>query len=289
MDSEKRERIDFYNTENNYQFFSRQFLADRGVHARCRLNNQQKNSPATVMLPHMHGFFEIELVIGGCGAERINTEHYPLHRGCMHLIRPGDVHQYLLEDGTVPMYTIQFDETVIPPSLVSEMALISEPLFCDAGEEIATLGALVQMILSLDAPDGEYAVSLLRPHIEILVRYILARVPHREITYSPLVRESLSYISMHYYRRLTLDMLAKRLSVSPEHLGRLFRAELDCGLPEYVNRFRLQIAANLIRSTRYTLRQISAESGYTSYRHFAREFALYYGVPPGKYRELTNT
>lgn len=286
MEQEKRERIASYNSENHYQYFPRQFLSERGVHARCRINEQRENSPKTVMLPHMHGFFEIELVIGGRGAELINTEQYPLKSGCMHLIRPGDVHQYLFDGDAILMYTIQFDETVIAPSLVSEMALISAPLYCDAGNDAAVLCGVPQMIHAMDNPDSEYALSLLRPHIEILIRYMLARVPHKEITYSALVRETLSYISMHYYRRLTLEMLAARLSVSPEHLGRVFNAEMECGVPEYVNRFRLQIAANLIRSTHYTLRQISAESGYASYRHFAREFALIYGIPPGKYREM---
>ncbi|MBE6560391.1 MAG: helix-turn-helix domain-containing protein [Ruminococcaceae bacterium] len=282
--SEKDSRIKSYNEENQYQFFSRQFLADRGVHARCILQRQDPSNPKTVTLPHMHGFFEIELVLSGEGTHIINTDRYPLSPGVLYLIRPGDVHQYIFRDEPVLMCTVQFDATAILPALVSEASLADTPLQCDAGEDREVLAGILRIIIAQENTQSEYAKGLLRCQIEILTRYILEHVPHGEITYSPLVREALSFISIHYYKKLTLEMLSRQLSVSPEHLGRVFKTEMGCGIPEYVNQYRLRIAVNLMRSTRYTMRQISAESGYASYRHFAREFSLYYGMAPAEFR-----
>ena len=282
---EKDSRIQEYNEENRYQFFSRQFLADRGVHARCIIRKQGMHYPKSIKLPHMHGFFELELILEGNGVHRINTQSYPLAPGEIYLIRPGDVHQYVFGEEPILICCVQFDASVILPSLVSEASLADTPLQCNAGEDRDALAGVLQIVAAQEDSTGEYARGLLRSQIEILTRYILHHVPHGTLNCSPLVREALSYISIHYYKKLTLAMLARQLSVSPEHLGREFKAEIGCGVPEYVNRFRLHIAVNLMRSTRCTLRQIAAESGYTSYRHFAREFGGYYGISPAAFRD----
>lgn len=286
MESDKYSRISGYNAENNYQYFPRQFLTDDSVHARCVRNEQGFGRPASVTLPHMHGFFELELVLGGSCTHIINSVRYPLRGGMLHLIRPGDVHQYVFQNESFRMLTVQFDHTMLLPVLLSEMSMIQAPLYCDTGSDAAVLGGMLGMVLDSEADNPEYAFSLLHCQIEMLTRYILARVPHTARSCSSAVRTALSYISVHYYKRLTLQQLAAVSSVSPEHLGRLFKAELGCGVPEYLNRYRLRIASNLIRSTSYTLRQIGAESGYQSYRHFSRAFTEFYGASPSAYRDM---
>lgn len=288
MDTDKFSRISGYNAENNYQYFPRQFLTGGGVHARCFLEAHGDTAPDSVLLPHMHGFFEIELVTEGCGTHQINSVRYPLQSGMMHLIRPGDVHQYIFHGESVRMFTVQFDQTMLLPSLLSELSLIPAPLYCDPGSDFPTLSGLLRMITESETSAPAYSLGLLHCHIEILTRYLLARAPQPVLPTSAVLRTALAYISVHYYRKLTLEQLSAVCLVSPEHLGRLFKAELGCSVPDYLNRYRLRIASNLIRSTEYTLRQIGAESGYQSYRHFSRAFSEYYGASPSAYREAVN-
>lgn len=285
VEPDKSSRISGYNAENNYQYFPRQFLTGDGVHARCFWEDHSDTSEGGVLLPHMHGFFEIELITEGCGGHAINAMRYPLRPGMIHLIRPGDVHQYLFHGETIRMYTVQFDQTMLLPALISEMSLIPSPLYCDTGEDAPILAGMLRMAHESEATDPAYSLGLLHCQIEILTRYILARAPHPVLPTSAALRTALSYISVHYYKKLTLEQLAAVCLVSSEHLGRLFKAELGCSAPEYLNHYRLRIASNLIRSTGYTLRQIGAESGYQSYRHFSRAFTEYYGASPSAYRE----
>ena len=54
----------------------------------------------------------------------------------------------------------------------------------------------------------------------------------------------------------------------------------------YLARWRLQLAARLLQTTRKTILQVAAEVGYESEAAFSRAFKREFDVPPAKYRML---
>lgn len=84
---------------------------------------------------------------------------------------------------------------------------------------------------------------------------------------------------------LQLRELAKAASVSPEHLCRLFRAQMGTGPMETLRLLRLDMAVSLLARSNLTLAQIAQRCGFASPYHFSRKFREAYGQPPSVVRK----
>jgi transcriptional regulator GlxA family with amidase domain len=58
---------------------------------------------------------------------------------------------------------------------------------------------------------------------------------------------------------------------------------------KYLTRWRLQMGAQMLDSTSYSVAQIASEVGYDSEQAFNRAFKRNYGVPPARYRKAVKT
>jgi len=52
----------------------------------------------------------------------------------------------------------------------------------------------------------------------------------------------------------------------------------------YLARWRLEVGARLLQTTRHSVLEVAAEVGYESEAAFNRAFKRQYGLPPGRYR-----
>lgn len=81
----------------------------------------------------------------------------------------------------------------------------------------------------------------------------------------------------------SLDALAARVRVSPRHLTRMFRAELDTTPMKYVELIRFDRAKALLDSG-HTATEAAARSGFRSYESLRRAFVRHLGVSPTRYQ-----
>jgi AraC-like DNA-binding protein len=98
------------------------------------------------------------------------------------------------------------------------------------------------------------------------------------------VQRACHYIETHLQEPLTPARIAAHAYVSPQHLNRLFRAERDSSVMEYVTRRRLEKARSLLRETSLPIQRIGVMCGYPSAAHFSRLFARHAGRPPAAFR-----
>ena len=82
----------------------------------------------------------------------------------------------------------------------------------------------------------------------------------------------------------TLADLAKEVGISRSVLAERFRHYLGETPIAYLTRWRLQLGAQMLRSTNYSVAQIAAEVGYESEAAFNRAFKRDYGAPPARFR-----
>lgn len=98
--------------------------------------------------------------------------------------------------------------------------------------------------------------------------------------YSPHIQKALLYIQENYAKDLSLNALADWLHLSPTHLSRLFRQELDTSFIEYLVSYRIQRARQLIRSTDLDLKTIGERVGFHGYNYFLRAYKEKTGHTP---------
>lgn len=83
----------------------------------------------------------------------------------------------------------------------------------------------------------------------------------------------------------TIEGLARRVSLSPEHLRRLCRAEIAVSPMRHVTSLRMRRATALLAAEAYTVEAVSRLVGYDSPYAFSTAFKRQMGVPPSEYRQ----
>ncbi|RSS08146.1 GlxA family transcriptional regulator [Streptomyces sp. WAC00469] len=82
----------------------------------------------------------------------------------------------------------------------------------------------------------------------------------------------------------SLEALAARVRVSPRHLTRMFRAELDTTPGRYVELIRFDLAKALLDAG-HNATEAAAKSGFPSYESLRRAFARHLGLSPTRYQQ----
>jgi len=98
------------------------------------------------------------------------------------------------------------------------------------------------------------------------------------------VGKTLALMHREPSRPWTLADLAKEAGISRSVLAERFRHYLDETPMAYLTRWRLQLGAQMLGSTNYSVAQIAGDVGYESEAAFNRAFKRDFGVPPARFR-----
>lgn len=97
---------------------------------------------------------------------------------------------------------------------------------------------------------------------------------------------SFYFMTRHVSDKFSLEDLATGTGVSKFHLCREFRISMRMPPFQWLWRFRLLIARELLRMPLcWDVQQIAFRCGFTSAAHFSRSFKRAYGITPGRYRK----
>ena len=97
------------------------------------------------------------------------------------------------------------------------------------------------------------------------------------------IRRAVAYLDAHATERLTVERVAKYVSMSPSHFAHRFRDVVRMSPMQYVKHVRLQQARLLMLGEGLGAAEAGASVGYASPSHFARDFKGYFGAPPATY------
>ncbi|MDE6166903.1 MAG: AraC family transcriptional regulator, partial [Acetatifactor sp.] len=98
------------------------------------------------------------------------------------------------------------------------------------------------------------------------------------------VRSVIEYIRAHYESPVTLPELSRAFHISEGHLCRLFKSVTGMSITEYVNYFRISIAASLLLDTHADVGEIAGMAGFNSISYFNKVFRKHLHMTPSKFR-----
>lgn len=93
------------------------------------------------------------------------------------------------------------------------------------------------------------------------------------------------YIYKNYNHKIYLEDIAEAIGISAGHLSRVFRQDMGMNIQEYIQKFRVERAANLLKYSEASLSEISDYVCFHSQSHFGSAFKRYMKMTPKQYRE----
>lgn len=94
-----------------------------------------------------------------------------------------------------------------------------------------------------------------------------------------------NYINQNICKDLRVDSFCTLLHTSRVELYSLFGQLFNSTVAEYVKTYKLNYAANLLRTTKNTIQKISYLSGFNDYNYFSKLFKKHYKITPKSYKK----
>jgi transcriptional regulator GlxA family with amidase domain len=129
--------------------------------------------------------------------------------------------------------------------------------------------------------------------VETLRRYI-ALLPQEQTGWLAGVRDAevgrtLALLHRKPAHPWTIATLATEIGISRSVLAERFRRYLSETPIAYLTRWRLQLGAQLLKSTSRSVAEIAEEVGYESEPSFNRAFKRQFGLPPARFRSQSRS
>lgn len=124
--------------------------------------------------------------------------------------------------------------------------------------------------------------AILREYCHELILSINNQVHMR----SPIVQNVLQFIHAHYDQGISLKTLGQQFHVNAIYLGQLFQKEVGVVFSEYLNRYRLEKAKELLKTTHYRAGEIGKKVGYSDTTYFYKQFKKTVGTTPSEWRKI---
>lgn len=252
---------------------------------------------------HWHDEMELVVIKKGQGYVSVDFDKHLVHSGDIIMICPGCLHA-IEQDAS---YKMEYENIIFKPELLSSgandlcMLQYMKPLldgtlpvehFLTPAHEV--FESLSNCIRQIDLVCADQTTGWQLAVKSALFYFFFLLISERQkktvsISHNPKSLEKmktvLKYVEEHYTEKLTIDDMAKLTFYSKSHFMKFFKVHMGTGFTEYLNDYRLTMAARLLKSSDEFILMIAEESGFDNLSYFNRIFKRKYGVSPGSYRK----
>lgn len=230
------------------------------------------------------GFHVIHVVISGRGTVKLGDEVYPVEAGEVFYIPPDREVIYRADDSEPWEYrwvgfvgtkaVITLNETVLP-------RIISIPV-----ENAGGLARRMEQIYDAACQGTERGDLMALGHMYFFLAQMLeacgsqGRDGDVGVEY---VHRATDFIREHYAERVSVDVICQRLSISRSYLYKLFKRYYGVSPSNYLIRFRLEKARELLNAQQYPVNEVVERVGFANHPYFTKRFRLVYDMTPREY------
>jgi AraC-like DNA-binding protein len=246
----------------------------------CRCGATGWSSPEAV------GRYGIVFVRRGCFHRRLNGTDFFVDPTVVYFERPDDEQQIAHPAGGGDSCTaLYLSDEMLSAIWGGEPGLPEEPLATGAETDLRQRLLLSALVRGDDADVSELVVELAA---EVLERSEPKRVAAgRPATLAARRRAAAdTREALVEEPRAGLLELARRVSVSPHHLSRVFKSETGQTISRYRNRLRVRLALERLAAGEPCLARLAADLGFADQAHLTRVVRGELGTTPSLLRDL---
>lgn len=141
---------------------------------------------------------------------------------------------------------------------------------------------LERLIQTSSLPDGMVRLAQKTLFYQLVNGLLVAARSVRHGPASAMIEETIELIRAHYAEPITLRRLAERHGLKPKYFSAQFRKYMGMGPIDYLIRYRMNRAEELLVTGDYTVLAVARCVGYPDAYYFSRLFKKHKGVAPGE-------
>ena len=147
------------------------------------------------------------------------------------------------------------------------------------------LGAVDYLLKPFHDGELENAIIQLKARMDSGSAETVTIGPPRKGDKSKYVLEAMAYISKHYNDPdISVGTVAQSLNISEGYLSHTFKKETDYTLLNYITRYRIHKAMELLKDCRVKVYEVAEQVGYRDIAYFSATFKKYTGISPSEYQ-----
>lgn len=100
------------------------------------------------------------------------------------------------------------------------------------------------------------------------------------------IKEAIKYIETNYNKPISLGDVAQAVWLNPVYFSSVFKKETGENFRDYLHKYRINIAKDLLRTTHQNVNQICHAIGYDDANYFIKIFRKYVGLTPSEFRKI---
>lgn len=227
----------------------------------------------------------IHFVLKGKGIYRTEYGEYEIKEGEAFLIRPGEVTYYradLEEPWSYAWIAFDGDEA---DTLLERYYPDRRLPVCAMGETAAVSGWFEGLLGSFGSAEEnrERVLGYFYLIMACLLRTGKGGVPVDEEGY---FKRAVAFIRHNYSYPIQVSEIADYIGIDRTYLYRIFMRQAGVSPKQYLNRYRLEEAKEMLVQTEYRITEIAYSCGYHDSSSFCRHFQKETKTAPARYRRL---
>lgn len=258
----------------------------------CNLLFNELHGERSIDEPHKHDFFIINLFEEGKGSHTIDFKEYKVENKQVHLVFPGQVHQWIIEKETIGyqlMISREWFEGFLPSLRFSISYYQNHPVL---GISAQTYQLLLNEFKAIQHILSEKTVfwELIQKRGEVIGLLISQSVEGMfndfEIFNSnPIISKFLSFIDESFKEERSVSFYAEKLNISANYLNIISRKNLNRSASSLIQDRILLEAKRLLKVSEMSVKDIVYDLGFYDHASFSKFFKAQTGMTPSQFKE----
>ena len=242
--------------------------------------------------PFIRNHFLFHYVISGAGTLEATdfsgqTHTYHIKTGEGFMIFPKQVTNYYADKDHPWEYAwLEFDGLRVKEALDVSGITVENPIYHSGARDLSL--ELKNEMLYI-ARHSDMPPFHLIGHLYLFLDYLSRSSASRKLSSAGrlqdfYVREATSFIEQNFQNNISVEDIAACCKLNRSYFGKIFRDAVGKSPQEFLISYRMTKAAELLKLTDLSIKDISNAVGYDSQLHFSRAFKKIYGLSPREWR-----
>lgn len=237
--------------------------------------------------PEVRPNYIIHFVLEGKGVFQVGDKRYEVQKGQGFLIEPETLIQYKADDREPWTYIWIGFSGARAAKYLSDIGLHSGKMVfhCEKVDELKKVILQMFKYQHFSVANQYHLQGLLCEFLGYIAEGVRGNELEEESDDNKYVRDAVNYIRNNYFRGITVAEIAEHVSVNRSYLYKLFEETFEMSPKEFLTRFQVSRAKELLSWSDITIESVASACGYKDALAFSKVFRKVIGISPTAYRK----